>query len=70
MASRAKKTTIPEDCMPMCKSCAFWESDTEIDGGFCRRQPPAVFMVDDEPASTFPVTGERDWCGEFRRKTS
>ena len=70
MATREKKTAIPADCMPMCRSCAFWESDQEIDGGFCHRRPPAVFMIDGEPASMFPVTNDRDWCGEFARMTN
>ncbi|HEX8956214.1 MAG TPA: hypothetical protein VF798_08070 [Burkholderiaceae bacterium] len=70
MSRKPKQQTIPDDCMPMCGTCAFREYDKDIDGGFCRRYPPVVFMVDEEPAVIFPVTEDKDWCGEFRRRTS
>jgi hypothetical protein len=31
----------------------------------CRRYPPTVLLVVDEPCVTFPHVYEGDWCGEW-----
>ena len=62
---------IPQDCMPMCQSCAFFDREKNDDVGFCRRYPPSMFFLgDDDFESLFPITGLSEWCGEFKRQVS
>lgn len=70
MPPKAKKQALPDDCMPKCKTCKFWEFQKDLEAGLCHRLPPVVFMVEEDPATLFPVTDDKDWCGEFQRQTS
>lgn len=67
MATRKK---IPDDCMPKCGSCAFFQADQGEPAGYCRRYPPKVVSSEDGEYSAFPVVEVADWCGEFLRKVN
>ena len=55
-------------------TCKYWVKEKEqVEGGAdlgkCKRYPPQVFS--DSPFSQyelFPLTGEADWCGEWKNK--
>lgn len=55
-----------------CKTCNFYAAPLEGDingevASECRRFPPAMCGGDrSEQRGVFPITGESDWCGEFR----
>jgi hypothetical protein len=62
------KKQIPEDCMPQCRTCAFYQAEQADEAGYCRRYPPQ-FVTDDETIGwSFPVVVQDDWCGEFKRQ--
>lgn len=63
----AKRKPIPDDCMPKCGSCAFFQSESGDEAGYCRRYPPKVVSSEEGEYSAFPVVEVADWCGEFRR---
>jgi hypothetical protein len=65
-----KSNKIPDDCMPACVSCAFFDISPKDDLGICRRYPPTLFQIEDEYDSCYPVTERSDWCGEFIRKVN
>ena len=60
--------------MKDCMTCKYWVKEKEqVEGvpdlGKCKRYPPQVFS--DSPFSQyelFPLTGEADWCGEWKNK--
>lgn len=69
------KVEVPKDCMPRCKHCAFVDLEPKDDLGLCRRYPPLVISMSDdtgdEAASVLPVVDpDKDWCGEFIRRTN
>lgn len=66
----AKKPKLPDDCMPKCGGCAFFQSEPGEDAGYCRRYPPQVVSSEDGEYSAFPVVEVPDFCGEFRRKVN
>jgi hypothetical protein len=68
MATRKKK--IPDDCMPMCKTCSFYLTDPKDSAGFCRRYPAVVVVINDEVECGFPVMLPDEWCGEYARATN
>lgn len=70
MASKQRKQALPDDCMPKCATCAFFNKEPKDEIGLCRRYPPVVLIINDEPEMIIPATTPEDWCGEFRRKTS
>ena len=47
---------IPEMCAN-CKYC--------VDGQ-CRRNPPAIIVLDDIPDTMWPEVHPLGWCGEFK----
>ena len=64
-----------------CEECKFWVSldpDYTETSGMCKRFPPLADRPDyteDECAgietcnfAVFPITGYKDWCGEFQPK--
>lgn len=63
-----KKKPIPEDCMPKCGTCTFFQGEPGDIAGYCRRYPPVVVPDDDGNASAYPVIEIADWCGEFKRR--
>lgn len=65
-----KKITIPDDCMPMCKTCAFFLSEPQGEIGECRRYPPTNFAVETTLTYEFSISEPDFWCGEYRRKTN
>ncbi|MGE5650955.1 MAG: high-potential iron-sulfur protein [Bacillota bacterium] len=66
----AKKKPIPEDCMPRCGSCVFYQADPGDEAGYCRRFPPVVLPDEGGNSSAYPVVIPDDWCGEFTRKVN
>lgn len=47
-----------------CDNCRFWD---EVDDreGFCRINPPVVFLTEDcESETRWPRTDSYDWCGK------
>jgi hypothetical protein len=65
-----KKPAIPADCMPMCKTCAFYLVDPGADFGECRRFPPVMVQEGEGYTFSFPVVNADDFCGEFKRRTN
>lgn len=65
-----KKTKLPEDCMPMCKTCVFFHMDPKHDVGECRRYPPTNIPTENALSYEFSITEPEFWCGEFRRQTN
>jgi len=61
------KKSIPDDCMPRCKGCSFYDAEPKDEIGYCRRFPPTAIQINDEVEMVIPVFGPTDWCGEFRR---
>lgn len=52
-----------------CASCRFFLlSEPKDEAGYCRRFPPTLIVVNDEPSTAFPVVRHDEWCGEFKRK--
>ena len=55
-----------------CGNCRYW-STTVYDQGECRKRPPVIVDALCGPdgeifgATYWPVTIERDWCGEWFR---
>ena len=49
-----------------CGDCHFWDPNTGVEGGYCRRRSPVC-----EPRpfaqARWPLTNEDDWCGDFVR---
>ena len=71
MSKRGSASKIPDDCMPMCRTCAFFVHDKEGDLGECHRYPPTVLPEPDGGASfSFALTAIDEWCGEFVRYVS
>ncbi len=58
----AKKNESSESCC----SCKFWNApeDETATVGQCRAHPPTV-VVRAAAESSFPLTQDSDWCGEF-----
>lgn len=64
----------------LCKDCIFYDSDSDGKSGFCRRNPPQVFLVGAQSlAGTYQpaavavwpnVHGLKDWCGQGELKPS
>lgn len=54
-----------------CLNCKHRASNPQkLDGGFCRRYPPKVFMMATAPGELqvmghWPPVGNDSWCGEF-----
>jgi hypothetical protein len=48
-----------------CKDCKFHVKYDDTTG-FCYRLPPQ--MVDESKSAMPPVTSDKTWCGEFKRK--
>lgn len=49
-----------------CGDCYWWDKHG-INGGYCRRLPPAFFISKD---SIEPRTTDVCWCGEFKPRDS
>jgi hypothetical protein len=73
----------PSEVKACCENCRFWDPDhRDGDFGRCRRRSPVVVpgltetMAGDGylevvfQATTFPVTGYEDWCGEYAEEAS
>lgn len=53
-----------------CASCRFFLLDDPKDEvGYCRRFPPKIIIINDEPESALPVAAHSEWCGEYHRVT-
>ena len=71
MSKKGSASKIPDDCMPMCLTCAFFKSDNKTEIGECHRYPPISLPEDDGGLSfSFPITAADEWCGEFIRYVS
>ena len=50
-----------------CGNCKYWDKKSHDVGG-CRRRPPTVLNFNGQIVSTFPSTGPKHWCGDWRTK--
>jgi hypothetical protein len=52
-----------------CGDCMYWvKRQVHEFGGHCHKYPPTIW---ENRHGSFPMTGQEDWCGEFRaRKNS
>lgn len=66
MATRKK--AIPDDCMPKCQTCSFYQAENGEEHGACHRLPPVMVPEADYYDFAFPSVNLDDWCGEFKRK--
>ena len=66
--------------MENCENCKFWHDPHEDDTatydnvGWCRRFPPRPFLYNvldsvGPDNCHFPITGDADWCGEWKGKS-
>lgn len=59
------KGSLPAGCL----TCAFWKpyraDDARKGLGICQRFPPVAL----KQGTSWPVTGEGDWCGERKDRT-
>lgn len=51
-----------------CQFCRFFLIEKNEELGECRRNPPSMYVEDDEVGYSFPVVPLTEWCGEFQRK--
>ncbi len=68
-----KKAAIPEDCMPQCKSCAFFAKEPKQEVGECHASPRVMVPAPEDEGGfgfIFPPHHDRDWCRLFQRKTN
>jgi len=54
MSKKGSASKIPDDCMPMCRTCAFFKPDKEANLGECHRLPPTVLTVVHASCQTYP----------------
>ncbi len=51
-----------------CCTCAYWDVAGSV--GLCRRRAPISYLCglseDFEAVAGWPMTAERDWCGDWR----
>jgi hypothetical protein len=47
----------------ICRNCHFYDDNDQAPYSLCRRHPPTV-------DKGWPVTGPKDWCGEFKEYVS
>lgn len=66
----SKKISVPSDCLPMCKTCAFFVSDKKNDIGECHRFPPKLLTGEEGVSFSFALCADSDWCGEYVRFVS
>ena len=66
----ATKKKLPDDCMPRCQSCAFFQADPKAEYGACHRLPPVIVVDGDGYGFTFALVEFDDWCGEFKRQVN
>ena len=60
---------------PTCKSCRYWEAGGVVNQGACKRYPPTALLASPTPrdiqqVNVFPVTMDKDWCGEHALKVT
>lgn len=67
--------SMPKSVPAVCSTCRYWAKDPEsqnkrtgeYEQGQCYRHPPTVHLVGEDGAIyTRPVTGWRDFCGDFK----
>lgn len=57
-----------------CGDCRFWDGLYPLEEGIgrCRRYAPRPVILDVEASfkmeACFPLTGDCDWCGEFKMR--
>lgn len=53
-----------------CTNCRHYrpaeENESVLDYGECRRMPPVIVMIDDDPSTMFPQVDAQADCGEWR----
>lgn len=53
-----------------CTNCRHYRAQEHegsvLDFGDCRKFPPVVIVVEDQPASMFPQVDHNDDCGEWK----
>jgi hypothetical protein len=71
MSKKGSVSKIPDDCLPHCATCAFFESDKKTELGECHRYPPTLLPEEEGRLSfSFALTASDEWCGEFVRYVS
>jgi hypothetical protein len=49
-----------------CTSCVFFSANTMQPGvGQCRRHAPILVMTERGVRTQWPMTNERNWCGDY-----
>lgn len=58
----------PERNCTNCRHFRRAESETAEEGdyGECRAHPPVVYVINDEPSTTYPIVTAEDDCGEWK----
>lgn len=49
----------------LCLTCRWW-FDLDGEQGECRRHPPTVVPIFAEAMSSWPITHDDEWCGEWQ----
>jgi len=70
MSKKGSVSKIPDDCMPRCSSCAFFNPNKNSDIGECHRYPPTLLPDEQGVSFSFQLTAADEWCGEFIRYVS
>jgi hypothetical protein len=56
-----------------CKTCQWWDAEhpsiaaNTQDLGYCRKHYPVVYLRDGRYYGSWPLTHEKDLCGEYRK---
>ena len=52
-----------------CTNCRHYRAeqheDSVLDFGECRKYPPALVVIEDQPASMFPQVDQNDYCSKW-----
>ena len=64
-----KEVKEQDNCL-RCIHLAMFAETAPINDLQCRRFPPTIHRNDlDELKMYYPTVGDKDWCGEFQRRT-
>jgi hypothetical protein len=55
----------PQPEIQSCATCRCFVAEPKDELGLCKRYPPVVVVIEDDPVSTFPAVERDEICGEY-----